>query len=92
MDQDQEEIDVCASLFKTWPLVYKFVGWAIKRKVNRDALLNCLKKCLVKRPEDPWAYCVGTLKITNANFNEKEYLEKQKDVNFNEVVEKLKKI
>ncbi len=91
MDQDEEEIRVCNALLKQkiFPMVYKFVGWAIKRKVNRDALLHALKYCLVKRPTDPWAYCAGTLKIVNGNFNEADYLDRQKGVNFTELVSKL---
>lgn len=92
MDQDKEEIKVCELLYKQWPQVYKFVGWAIKRKVNREALLHALKYCLVKRPTDPWAYCAGTLNIVNANFNERDYLAKQKGINFDELIEKLRKI
>lgn len=95
-NQDDEEIMVCKLLYerKIFPKVYQFVGWAVKKKINRDALLHTLRYCLSKRPENCWAYCSGTLKIVNGNFNEKEFQKKAKrdgDV-FLQIANDLKKL
>ena len=92
MDQPEEEAKLCEALYKTWPRVYAFVVVAYKKKVNHEALLHTLKACLAKRPDNPWAYCSGTLKIVNGNFNEKEYVRDHANLDFREIVEKLKKL
>jgi hypothetical protein len=95
IERDEEEQRVVEALYQRWSQVYKFVGWAVKRKINRDALLHALRACLAKRipPGDCWAYCAGTLKITNGNHNEKAHVEKVKEDNiFNHIAEDLKKL
>jgi hypothetical protein len=94
-DQDEEEQRVVEALYQRWGQVYKFVGWAVKRKINRDALLHALRACLAKRipPGDCWAYCAGTLKITNGNHHEKDHVKNVKEDNiFNHIAEDLKKL
>jgi hypothetical protein len=91
--QDEEEQRTVEALYQRWSKVYQFVGWAVKKKINRDALLHTLKACLAKNPDDPWAYCAGTLKIVNGNHNEREYREKVEEDNiFAKMADDLKKL
>jgi hypothetical protein len=46
----------------------------LKEGKNERAILHVLARCYMKRPEDPWGYCVKIISVEDGNYNERDYL------------------
>jgi hypothetical protein len=61
-----------------WPKVFAFVNTCKKKNLNERAILHTLTKCYLSKPDDPWAYAVGIMKVEDGNFNERDFTKAQR--------------
>lgn len=58
---------------KIWPKVHAYKNAMLKRGCNERAILKSLVQCLVRPPDNPWAYCQAIMKKEDGNFNARDY-------------------
>lgn len=55
-----------------FPKAQAFVNKSIKEKRNLRAILHTLSRCMLSKPEDPWAFCMKIIQVEDGNFNEQD--------------------
>jgi hypothetical protein len=63
---------------KIWTDVYSFKNKMIKNNCNNKTILHGLTRVLLKKPDDPWAYCQTIMKKEDGNFNARDYEKNQR--------------
>lgn len=58
---------------KIWPKVHSYKNAMLKKGCNERAVLHSLTRCLMRPPENPWAYCASIMKKEDGNFNARDY-------------------
>jgi len=72
IESDTEK--VCEELYnkKIFLKVHAFKNKMLKADKNPRAILHVLCRCLIKKPDTPWAYCQKIIGIEDGNFTEKD--------------------
>ncbi|MBE3145142.1 MAG: DUF1376 domain-containing protein [Planctomycetes bacterium] len=71
-----EDIDKAADELyekKIWPKVHAYKNAMLKQGCNERAILKSLMQCLLRPPQNPWAYCAAIMKKEDGNFNARDY-------------------